>query len=138
VKKEQTTPPELYRSPYTVTTGDINYGGHLGNERALLIFQDARLRFLSSLKLSEMDLGEKTALIVVEAVCRFQREVFLHEELEVLLQLLERAEKKVVFGYSVIRTNDGAEVITGQTTHLGFTYSQRKVVPLPKSFLTET
>lgn len=126
---------ELFRSPYTVTTGDINYGGHLGNDRSLILFQDARIRYLASIDLTELNLGNSTALVVVEAVCRFHREVFIHQELEIRLSLAERTGKKIVFKYSVIRKEDGAEVISGQTVHLGFSFVTRKVAELPEDFL---
>lgn len=124
-------------APYTVTIADINYGGHLGNDRALLIFQEARIRFLENFGLSEANLGEGKGLVVVEAGCRYLREVFLHDELEVRVVLGEVAGKKATLEYAVVRRGDGQEVITGFTAILAFDYALRKVAALPEPFLAE-
>ena len=33
----------MFSVNYKVTISDINYGGHMGNERALLLFQQVRI-----------------------------------------------------------------------------------------------
>ncbi|KJS00459.1 MAG: hypothetical protein VR65_13310 [Desulfobulbaceae bacterium BRH_c16a] len=124
-----------FTAPYTVTIADINYGGHLGNDRALLIFQEARIRFLENFGFSEADIGEGKGLVVVEAGCRYLREVFLHDELEVRVVLGEVAGKKATLEYVVIRKGDGQEVVTGFTAILAFDYGLRKVASLPEAFL---
>lgn len=45
----------MFTFNYTIQKEDINYGGHVGNERALLFFQMARMAFFESLGASEMD-----------------------------------------------------------------------------------
>jgi acyl-CoA thioesterase FadM len=37
-----------FRARYPVRVGDINYGGHLGNDKYLLLFHDARLAYLAA------------------------------------------------------------------------------------------
>jgi len=127
-----TTP---FTAPYTVTIGDINYGRHLGNDRALVIFQEARIRYLESFGLSEGNIGEGKGLVVVEAGCRYLREVFLHDELEVQVTLGEVQGKKATFLFSVARKSDGQQVLAGSTAILAFDYAQRKVAELPEPFL---
>ena len=127
-----TTP---FTAPYTVTIGDINYGRHLGNDRALVIFQEARIRYLESFGLSEGNIGEGKGLVVVEAGCRYLREVFLHDELEVRVTLGEVQGKKATFLFEVMRKSDGQQVLSGFTAILAFDYAQRKVAELPEPFL---
>ena len=43
---------------YTIKQEDLNYGNHVGNERALLFFQWAREEFLRANNLSETDIGD--------------------------------------------------------------------------------
>lgn len=124
-----------FTTPYTVTIGDINYGRHLGNDRALVIFQEARIRFLERFGLSEGDIGEGKGLVVVEACCRYQREVFLHDELEVQVTVGEVQGKKATFLYTVMRKNDGQQVLAGSTAILAFDREARRVAELPESFL---
>ncbi len=125
----------VFISTYTVTIGDINYGGHLGNERALLIFQDARIRFLESLGLSEKNIGEGAGMVVVESGCSYRRQVFLHEELEVHVEIDQLERKKFTLKYTVLRKDDGQKVLTGFTGILAYNYSLNKVVQLPSEFI---
>lgn len=124
-----------FTAPYTVTIGDINYGRHLGNDRALVIFQEARIRYLESFGLAEGNIGEGKGLVVVEAGCRYLREVFLHDELEVQVTLGEVEGKKATFLFAVRRKSDGQQVLSGFTAILAFDYSLRKVAELPEPFL---
>lgn len=124
-----------FRAPYTVTIGDINYGRHLGNDRALVIFQDARIRFLHSMGFSERDIGLGKGIVVVEVGCRYLQQVFLHEELEVLVTINVMEGKKCRLDYCVVRKNDGQEVLTGFTVMLAYDYDSRRAVELPEPFL---
>ena len=77
---------EIVKSTYKVTISDINYGGHMGNDRALAIFHNARIAFLENFGYSEMNIGENTSIILVEAYVRYKAEIFLHDELEISVQ----------------------------------------------------
>jgi len=123
-----------FTSTYKVTIGDINYGGHLGNDKALVIFQDARLHFLKALEVSEMDIGEGCGIIMVESGVRYHREVFLHDELVVSVSVSAIKGKKFTLSYRVARNSDEAQVLSGFTAFLSFNYQKRKVTKLPAPF----
>jgi len=127
----------VFSSTYTVTIGDINYGGHLGNERALIIFQDARIRFLQHFGFSERDIGQGAGMVVVESGCSYLQQVFLHEELEIQVEVKDMAGKKFTLQYTVFRSEDGQKVITGFTLILAYDYSLGKVVMLPEEFVKQ-
>jgi len=128
---------KIFIAPYTVTIGDINYGRHLGNDRALVIFQDARIRFLQSLGFSERNIGEEKGIVVVEVGCRYLRQVFLHEELDVQVAIGEMEGKKCKLDYGVVRKSDGQEVLNGFTVMLAYDYDSRKAVQLPEPFFNK-
>ncbi len=125
---------ERYSAKYKVTIGDINYGGHLGNDKALVIFHDARIDFLQSLGHSESDIGDQRGIIMVESGLKYHREVFLHDELLVLIGVSELKGKKFTFEYSVHRGADEELVIGGFTVFLAFDYTTRKVAAVPEGF----
>jgi acyl-CoA thioester hydrolase len=127
-----------FTARYSVTIGDINYGGHLGNERALVIFQDARIRFFGSLGLSEGDIGDETGIIMVESGVRYRREIFLHDELVVTVGVSEVKTKKFVLEYDVTRESDAQQVLSGFTIFLAFDYTSRKVTKIPSQFIKKT
>ena len=123
-----------FKAQYRVTIGDINYGGHLGNDKALLIFQDARLHFFQSLGYSEKDIGDGRGIIMVESGVRYLREVFLHEELSVWVSVATMKGKKFILQYEVERDTDQESVLRGFTTFLAFDYGKRKVAVMPDGF----
>jgi acyl-CoA thioester hydrolase len=125
---------KFFVAPYTVTIGDINYGRHLGNDRAFVIFQDARIRFLANHGFSEANIGAGKGIVVVEVGCRYLRQVFLHEELEVHVAVGEMEGKRCRLDYNVIRKNDRQEVLTGFTVILAYDYDLGKAVQLPEPF----
>ncbi len=124
----------VFTSRYTVTIGDINYGGHLGNERALVIFQDARIRYLQSLGLSEKDIGGGVGIVVVESGCRYLRQIFLHDELSVKVAVEPPEGKKFTLKYEVMRKGDDEKVLTGFTVILAYNYALTRVVVVPDEF----
>lgn len=123
-----------FESTYRVSIGDINYGGHLGNDKALVVFQDARLLFLNSMDCTEIDIGDNLGIIMVEAGVRYLREIFHNEELHIAISVTEIRGKKFTLEYLVTRLPEKETVLTGRTSFLIFDYSARKVVVMPDSF----
>ncbi|MEE4256736.1 MAG: thioesterase family protein [Bacteroidales bacterium] len=121
----------VYAGSYSVRVGDINYGGHMGNDRALLLFHDARLHFLEERGFSEEDIGGP-GLIMSEAHVYFKKEVFRGDELKVYLHIEELKELSFVMQYSVMR--DDVQVLHGSTKMIAFDYERRRVVKIPDAF----
>jgi len=121
----------VYAGSYKVRVGDINYGGHMGNDRALLLFHDARLFFLEEGGFSESDIGGP-GLIMSEAHVYFKKEVFRGDELKVYIHIEELKELSFVMHYSVVR--DETQVLHGSTKMIAFDYERRRVVKIPDAF----
>ena len=125
---------EEFRVGFTVRIGDINYGGHMGNDRFLLLFQEARLAFLDSLGASEREIGEGIGLIMSEAHVGFKAEVFFRDELEVSLRVRDLKDTRFTLDYQVDRRGDGKTVAAGYTLLAAFDYARRRVSRLPEAF----
>jgi acyl-CoA thioesterase FadM len=119
-----------------VRVGDINYGGHMGNDKALLVFHDARLAFLESLGFSEKNIGGP-GIIMRDAHVTFRKEVFLHDVLTVDVGIDEVTLTSFIMHYTVKRESDGAVVFLGSTGIVAFEYEVRKVAKLPDAFLAK-
>jgi len=117
-----------------VRVGDINYGGHMGNDKALLVFHDARLRFLESLGFSEKNIGGP-GIIMRDAHVAFRKEVFRNDALTVDVGIDEVSTSAFNMIYTVRRESDDAVVFTGSTGLVSFDYGIRRPVRLPEVFL---
>ena len=122
---------------YQVNISDINYGGHMGNDRSLSLFHEARLAFFKSLGLSEMNIGEGLGIIMKDAQVDFLAEIFHQDELEVRVSLGEVKGLLFYINYEVERTSDSKQVLKGKTGILAFDYSKRKLAKTPQSFFNK-
>ena len=119
---------------FKVRVGDINYGGHMGNDKALLVYHDARIAFLEALGFNEKNIGGP-AIIMRDAHVNFRKEVFLHDELTVDVGIDDVTLTSFNMTYTVKRESDGAVVFLGSTGLVAFDYEARKVAKLPEAFL---
>ena len=126
-----------FQASFPVRIGDINYGGHMGNDRFLSLFHDARLQFLESLGLSERDIGGGTSLIMSEAHIRFRAEAFYGDSLTVLITVSDLKDTRFILDYAVSKDGGETPVATGYTVMVGFDYERRRVCRLPKTFLAK-
>jgi acyl-CoA thioester hydrolase len=123
----------LFRTHLTVRVGDINYGGHLGNDRVLAFAHEARVRWLAELGLSEKDVGG-VGLIMADAVLTYHREAFMGDELQIALGAADvrRSSFDLIFWFS--RLDDGEEIARVKTGMVCFDYDARKAARLPADF----
>ena len=122
---------------FEVRVGDINYGGHMGNDKALLLFQDARIKFLSSLGFSEMNIGDEAGIIMNEAHVFYRKEVFLYDKLSVTISVAEVTASSFTLQYSAVRESDNAEVLQGSTKLIAFNYRKKRIIRVPQTFLSK-
>ena len=117
-----------------IRVGDINYGGHMGNDKALLVFHDARIAFFGSMGFSEKNIGGP-GIIMRDAHVTFRKEVFLHDVLEVDVGIDDVSNSAFNMIYTVRRVSDDTVVFTGSTGLLAFDYDIRRPVRIPEAFL---
>ena len=122
---------------FEVRVGDINYGGHMGNDKALLLFQDARIKFLASIGFSEMNIGDETGIIMNEAHVFYKKEIFLYDRLSVTISVATVTASSFFLHYSVVRKSDNAEVLKGSTKLIAFNYAKKRIIRLPAAFLSK-
>lgn len=121
----------LFRTRLAVRVTDVNYGGHLGNDRVLGLAHEARVRWLASCGLSEKDVGG-VGLIMADAALVFRGEAFLCDELEVELGAMEVRRSSFDLVCRLTRPADTAEIALVKTGMVCFDYSARKVARLPQ------
>lgn len=123
----------LYETDYKVIVSDINYGGHMGNERALIIFQQTRMEWLNSIGYDEANIEGK-GLIQLESHVYYLKEVFLGETL--LCRIVNVQPERITFNieYEILNKNNDI-VIKGMTKMAVFDYEKKKISRIPKEFL---
>ena len=119
-----------------IRVGDINYGGHMGNDKALLVFHDARISFLESLGYSEKNIGGP-GIIMRDAHVLFRKEVYLHDVLTVDVGIENVSSSSFEVLYTVRRISDDEVVFTGSTGLVAFDYERKRPVRLPEVFLNK-
>ena len=117
---------------YTVKQEDLNYGNHVGNERALLFFQWTRESFLRQNNLSETNIGDGSGSIQVEATVQYKKQLFLDQKIEVRITKIEIKGLKIIFEYEIYTGKELA--ITGTATVLAYNYEEQKIKKIPAKF----
>lgn len=120
-----------FTTQVAITISDINYGGHLGNDRFLTLMQEARLQWLKSLGYKdEKDIEPPVGIIVADAVIQFKAEVFHGEIITIELGIDAMGGSSFDLYYRLIN-QQGVEVAIGKTGIVCFNYETRKVTRIP-------
>ncbi|MGL4633187.1 MAG: acyl-CoA thioesterase, partial [Cetobacterium sp.] len=111
----------MFSVNYKVTISDINYGGHMGNERALLLFQQSRIELFKSLGVTEINVGDNVGTIQKDAHVYYKGEVYLGDELTIIIKNIDIKKTSLNFIYSVEK-KEGGIVLEGSTIIVAFDY----------------
>ncbi len=116
-----------------VRIGDVNYGGHLGNDAVLSIMHEARIRMLAAHKLTELDIGG-ASIIMADTAIVYRSEGFYGDELAIDVAVTSFSSAGFDMVYRITKPPGGKEVAIGKTGIVCFDYDNRKVVPVPAGF----
>ena len=118
-----------FRCELTVRTTDLNYGGHLGNDRLLALVHEARVAFLAAAGLSELDAGG-ASLIMADAAVVYQGEAFAGDVLRFDMAAREPGRLGFRLCTRVTRVGDRTPVAIVETGLVCFDYRAREARPL--------
>jgi acyl-CoA thioester hydrolase len=130
--------PVCFTTQILAKEEDINYGGHVGNERFLLFAQETRMQFLKTLGCSELKFGS-FGLILAEAHVEYMSELFLGEKIEIHLSITEPTRAAFECYYQ-IKTNRAGKTVAAaniRTNMVCFDYNERKVKSIPEGLKSE-
>jgi acyl-CoA thioester hydrolase len=113
-----------------VRTTDLNYGGHLGNDRLLSLVHEARVAFLASHGWSEAACGG-VSLILGDAVIVYKAEAFAGEFLRFEVGAGEPGGLGFRLFFRVTRPADGALVALVENGMVCYDYQSRQTRSLP-------
>jgi len=121
----------LYVATIPVRIGDINYGGHVGNDAVLSIIHEARMQLLAHYGATEMNAGG-SALIMADVEIAYKGESFYGDVLTVKVYADEVAEFSfsLLYHISVVRDGVAKDVAHGRTGMVCFDYEERRIVAM--------
>ena len=123
----------LHKFNITVRVTDLNYGNHLANEKVLVYAQEARIDFLRSHKMSEIDFWG-TSLIQGDAAVSYKNEGFLGDEICVEIGIDDISNSSFDFIYRMTNETTQKLLALVKTRMVCFDYSERKVTGVPQGF----
>ncbi len=122
--------PYAFDCELTVRTTDLNYGGHLGNDRLLALVHEARVAFLAAHGWTELNCGG-AGLIMADAAIVYRSEAFAGDVLRFEVAAVEPSRVGFRLALRVTRPADGDEVALVETGLVCFDYARRRPVALP-------
>ncbi|HNR94980.1 MAG TPA: thioesterase family protein [Kiritimatiellia bacterium] len=125
--------PLPFTTRISVRIGDINYGGHVGNDAMLRIMQDARLRFLAQYGWSELDTAG-ASLIMTDACVIYKAQARFGDDLEIGVASRDLTRTGFTLVYRIVRTQDRVEIARGETGMAFFDYGRNRVARMPEAF----
>ena len=113
-----------------VRVTDLNYGGHLANDRLLSLVHEARVAFLAEHDWTEASCGG-ISLILADTVVVYQGEAFAGDVLRFEVAAGEPTGRGFRLLYRVSRKNDDAPIALVENGMVCFDYETRKTRRLP-------
>ncbi|MBK9518554.1 MAG: thioesterase family protein [Anaeromyxobacter sp.] len=118
-----------FATELTLRVDDLNYGGHLGNDRVLALAQEVRVRWLAGHGLSELDVGG-AGLILADAAVIYRAEGRHGMVLRCELAVGEVRSRSLELLHRFTDLGSGREIARVKTGVLCFDYAARQVVTL--------
>ncbi len=123
----------LFQTFLEIRIGDINYGGHLGNDAILSLAHEARVQFLKSHAYTEKNV-EGLGLIMADAAIVYKSEAFHGDQIKVAMAFDDISDIGFDIYYKFTNTKDGKEVAHVKTGMVFYNYDLRKVESTPEAF----
>ena len=126
------TPRHAYpfSSEISVRTTDLNFGGHLGNDRLLSLVHEARVAFLAAHGLGELDFGGVSLIMAATAVV-YQAEAYAGDLLVFEVAAAEPSRSGFRIFYRITRPADGQAIALVENGMACFDYQTRRIAALP-------
>ncbi len=126
----------LFVAVIPVRIGDINYGGHVGNDSILSMIHEARMQWLGSYGYTELK-AAGNALIMADVMIAYKGEAFYGETLNVAIYVEEITKVSFDLLYRIYNASGtvAKEIAHAKTGMVCFDYETRKVDEIKEALL---
>lgn len=125
----------IYTTSMDIRIGDVNYGGHVGNDSILTLVHEARIRFLASYNYSEKDI-EGLGLVMTDAVVIYKNQAFRGDNITVSIALADMNRIGFELYYRIINSVNQKEIALVKTGLAFFDYKFQKIASTPEKLFT--
>jgi acyl-CoA thioester hydrolase len=125
----------VFTTEIPLRIGDMNYGGHLGNDAVLSLLHEARVQFLRANEFSELDV-DGAGIIMADSVIVYRSEAFYGGTMIVDVAVDDFARVGCDILYRISDKDSGREVVRAKTEIVFFDYETRKAMAVPQAFKT--
>ncbi len=123
-----------FHADMIVRTTDLNYGGHLGNDKLLSLIHEARVAFLSHHGFSELDCGG-VSLIMGDAAIMYKAEAYAGDLLRFEVAAKEPGRSGFRLFYRITRLSDNSLIALVENGMACFDYQAKKLASVPTTVL---
>jgi acyl-CoA thioester hydrolase len=123
-----------FQTTIPIRITDLNYGGHVGNDRILSLIHEARVDYLQSLGFSELNMGG-VSLIMADVAIEYKNELFHGDKLTIEVSAGDFTSSGFDLFYRLQKNDLNGEVLIAKakTGMVCFDYSSRKVMRIPEA-----
>ncbi len=112
---------------------DMNYGGHVGNDRFLSYLHEARVSWLSSLGYSELDI-EGVGLVMNEALLQYKNQLFFPDRIRCDVTVTGISRMGFELLYHLWSESRQKTILLGKTGQVFYNYREKKPARVPEAF----
>ena len=122
-----------YSTETDIQITDINYAGHLGNDKVLSIIHEARMRFFKHYNYSE-DNVEGVNTIMNNAAIQYKSQGFYGDSLLIEMAVIEFNPHGFDLFFKISKKDNGQEIVRATTGIVFFDYASNSMLPVPEKF----
>jgi acyl-CoA thioester hydrolase len=122
-----------FSTELTVRIGDVNYGGHLGNDAVLSLMHEARVQFLNHYGYSELNV-EGAGIIMADSIVVYKSEGFHGDRLVAEVAVGDFQNASCDFLYRLTLKETGKEIARAKTGIVFYDYTLKKTMSVPAKF----
>ena len=121
----------------TIRLSDLNYGGHVGNDRFLSLMQEARQQFLLSFGYAELSI-EGFGLIMADAAIQFTKELMYNDMVKISLAAnsFDKLGFDLIYKIEVLKDSEWTLAGKAKTGMICYDYTKKNKVPIPPAVVS--